>query len=169
MAAPVMIEGCEYANTTDNESGMVAVPMSIKELQALITDIMDTAREVPWGRAVGFAAPQIGRPLRVFVALGQVFINPVITWFSPKIVLQSEGCYSLEDNRLNYTTPRHHSVEVVWQALLTADDGTVTVKTKRQRFHRYDAQVIQHEYDHINGVLCCEPKKDQIEEAVQVN
>jgi len=161
-SAPVMIEGCEYANTTSPD-GMVAVPMNSKELKSLVDDITDTAMNVPWGRAVGFAAPQIGRPLRVFLALGEIYVNPVITWVSPKIVRQKEGCYSLDNNKLDYETPRHHSIEIAYQAVRWTPQGEMIVQTKRKRFHRFDAQVIQHEYDHINGIACCQEREEEVE------
>lgn len=53
-----------------------------------------------WGKAVGLAAPQVGLPIRVFIAEDGLYINPEITWVTkaPKNLCY-EGCYSLEDER----------------------------------------------------------------------
>lgn len=100
-----------------------------------------------WGYMVGLAAPQVGRNWNVFVALNQVFVNP-------RLVIDSlrgysnlrEGCYSLDDNRYDYPTRRAYKVKLTWL--------DVNGDEHRQNFFGREAQVVQHEYDHLQGKLC---------------
>lgn len=103
-----------------------------------------------WGNMVGLAANQVGRSLRVFIALGEIYVNPEITWRTKAPEhLCCEGCYSLEDNKFDYPVHRSTSIKMRWQDL----DGVV----HEGRFNGYKAQVIQHEMDHLNG-KCCNQK-----------
>lgn len=100
-----------------------------------------------WGNMVGLAANQLGKSIRVFVALGELYVNPEITWKTKAPAnLCMEGCYSLEKDKFDYPVYRVPSIELRWQDL----DGT----EHKQRFNGYKAQVIQHEMDHLDGKLC---------------
>lgn len=95
-----------------------------------------------WGRPVGLAAPQVGQPIRVFIAENVLYINPEITWITkaPPTICK-EGCYSLEDSRYDYEAKRFASIRMKWQDEKGEwHDG---------RFNGYHAQVIQHEMDHL--------------------
>jgi peptide deformylase len=116
-------------------------------LRDLALDLFETSVNVPWGKAVGLAAPQIGVNLRVFIANNQVFVNPEITHYSSERRMQLEGCYSLEDNRFSYRVSRARFIDLTWQDL--------SGRPHKKRFSRADAQVIQHGYDHLEGRLCC--------------
>lgn len=99
------------------------------------------------GSVVGLAANQVGRSLRVFIALGEIYVNPEIIWKTKAPDnLCYEGCLSLEDNKFDYPVKRCPSIELRWFDL----NGT----EYRKRFNGYTAQVIQHEMDHLNGKLC---------------
>lgn len=112
----------------------------------LLDDLKDAAREgFGWGNLVGLAAPQIGISKRFFLALGKIYINPVIVDFSKEIFETKEGCYSLKDHT-SYPILRHREVTLEWQNFLG--------KTKRRKFFGLEAQVIQHEHDHLLGKLC---------------
>lgn len=115
-------------------------------VRRVVEDLRDTAAAVDWGRAVGLAAPQIGVNWRIFLALGQVFINPTLLGVHGRVTIRKEGCYSLEPRRFDYEAPRCRSITIGWMDL----DG----KEHRKRFHRYDAQVIQHEMEHLDGMIC---------------
>jgi peptide deformylase len=114
----------------------------------LLKELEDYAHEgFGWGNLVGLAAPQIGISKRFFMALEKMYINPTITKFSEEIYKSLEGCYSLEKG-VNYPTTRHEWIILEWQ------DRNGRAHTKR--FDGFRAQVIQHEYDHLTGKLCCQ-------------
>ena len=119
-------------------------------MQKLIDDMIDTMHEYS---GVGLAAPQIHESLRLFVANldpdtrvdGEVsvIINPQITPIGTTIVEGWEGCLSIPDIR--GMVPRAFHISVV------AFDR----HGRRVEFEAKDfpARVIQHETDHLNGVL----------------
>lgn len=86
-------------------------------------------------RGIGLAAPQVGIDARVFVTdWNQVFLNPIIVKRSVYLRVHVEGCLSL--------TTRHKVPRYEWVELAT---GEV--------FRGLKAQVIQHELNHLNGIL----------------
>jgi peptide deformylase len=123
-------------------------------VQKLIDDMIDTMHEY---HGVGLAAPQIHEGVRIFVAAiapqddeplspgdePMVFINPVITAAGTDIVEDWEGCLSIPDIRGR--VPRARAIKV------TAMDRTgakIDISS-----HDFPARVIQHETDHLDGVL----------------
>jgi len=121
------------------------IEMSPGDVADLIIDLIDTVGAVPWGRAVGLAAPQIGRPVALFVALGEAFINPRIVKHSSVVRNSVEHCYSMKEGE-SFRVERYRFIDLQWF------DGKL--KHQKRRFHRFDAQVIQHEYDHLLGLPC---------------
>lgn len=127
-------------------------------------------KEQPSG--VGLAAPQVNKSVRVFaIILGdknqasekpiiEFFINPEITKLSAKKIMglaggeeRFEGCLSIP---LFYgPVPRHEWVEVQYQSITYQDllKNKTAIETKKARFQDFDAKVIQHEYDHLEGIL----------------
>jgi peptide deformylase len=103
-------------------------------------------------RGVGLAGPQVGRSLRLFVASesgqpeeGLVFINPKIRPFGSPVPFE-EGCLSIPG--VNGEVTRPESVEITWTDL----DG----KQHTETFSDLMARIIQHEFDHLEGVLFIE-------------
>ena len=104
---------------------------------------------------VGLAAPQIGKPLRLFmidsthfkdyeeVGIRQVFINPQIIEEVGEDWAFEEGCLSIPDVREDVI--RKSSLKIRYQNR----KGEVL----EEAFDGMNARVIQHEYDHIEGVL----------------
>ncbi|HPS40890.1 MAG TPA: peptide deformylase [Candidatus Woesebacteria bacterium] len=125
-------------------------------------------------RGVGLAAPQVNKSMRVFaVILGEknrdskkpiveFFINPKITKYSDKKILgladgseRFEGCLSVP---IFYgPVPRYEWIEIEYQNLTTLDlrssSSMPKIKNIKNRFSDFDARVIQHEYDHLEGIL----------------
>lgn len=129
------------------KSEVVAITPEVKKFVLDMFDFMHN--ELPkWGKAVGLAAPQVGKNWRIFIALNEVFINPEITWI-PKGGENycKEGCFSLDAGRFDYPTKRAYKIKLKWQDL----DGN----WHEDMFGGFKCQVIQHEYDHIEGRLCC--------------
>jgi peptide deformylase len=121
-------------------------------IQKLIDDMIETMHEY---HGVGLAAPQIHEGLRLFVAsldAGEAdeadvetlaIINPEITVRGSDVVDDWEGCLSIPDIRGRVPRAR----EITVRALDRKGD--------RIELHAHDfhARVIQHETDHLDGVL----------------
>ncbi len=119
-----------------------------ESLQALVSDMAETMYDAP---GVGLAAPQIGESVQLIVvdisreAEKQEFmamINPVITEHEGNQV-DEEGCLSVTD--LTATVKRSQKITVSYQDL----SGKKQELTTEDRF----AVVLQHEIDHLNGIL----------------
>lgn len=125
------------------------------DFQALIDDMVETMHEA---RGVGLAAPQIGEEIQLFVyqAAGppevplHVVINPLITPQARELVYDWEGCLSIPD--LRGLVPRHSAVRV--QGL---DREGRSLDYTAQGF---EARIVQHEYDHLNGVVFLDRMRD---------
>lgn len=115
------------------------------EDEYLIEDMLDTANAHKY-RCAGLACIQIGIAKKIILVRQNdkfiPFINPVIIKKSSKTFMAEEGCLSLDGIR---TVKRHRSVKVMY--------STVQGKRKVQEFNGFTAQIIQHECDHLNGVL----------------
>jgi peptide deformylase len=119
-----------------------------KEIKDFIDEMFAFIKnELTWGKPVGLAAPQVGRNIRIFIALGQVYINPELTPIEQSgVIVHKEGCYSLEKDRFDYQVSRYNEVDLKWQ--------NKKGKWRTERIKGFRAQVIQHEYDHLEGRLC---------------
>ena len=115
-------------------------------LQRLV-DGMFSTMECLWGYPVGLAAPQVGENVRLFIALGEVYVNPRIVWKSSSRDYHKEGCYSLEKDKYDYGIWRPQSIRLQWYG--------INGEKHEQRFNGRKSQVIQHENDHLEGRLCC--------------
>lgn len=123
-----------------------------KETRQLIEDLFDTMRPA---RGVGLAAVQVGVPLRVIVAevpeylddpdAGTAFalINPELARVSEETEEGIEGCLSVPG--WVGEVPRHLAV--------TVKGLDARGKKVRKRATGYLARILQHEIDHLNGVL----------------
>lgn len=123
------------------------------DLRSLISDMFDTMDEAP---GVGLAAPQIGVGLRVFVydypnddgsPRRGVAVNPEL-YISPTEIREAsdpddEGCLSFPGER--YPLVRAE------KAIVRAQDETGT--PFEFECTGWFARIMQHEYDHLNGVL----------------
>lgn len=96
------------------------------------------------GLAAGLAAPQVGNNVRAFIVMGDIYLNPIITKRSKGTYKIWEGCLSLEAEK-QYPVRRNKSITMEWFSV----DGAKHVDT----FTGFNAQVIQHEYDHLEGKL----------------
>src|SRR3989344_2153435 len=118
-----------------------------KNLKKLIADLTDTleAQKDPTG--LGLSAPQIGVLKRVFVARIRnrikSFINPKILKFSKKEVAILEGCLSV---------PELYG-HVIRPAELDLENQNISGKKTSAHYKGLVARIIQHEIDHLNGVL----------------
>jgi len=121
-------------------------------LSDLIANMYETMTKAD---GVGLAAPQVGLSIRLFVIdlspLGEddpkykdykkTFINPQIVEFSQETCAIEEGCLSLPD--IHESVTRSVSIRIRYQ-----DEQFVQ---HEDSFSDYEARVIQHEYDHLEG------------------
>lgn len=146
--------------------------ISTPKIRSLIARMEQALKQTPDG--VGLAAPQIGESLRIFIVseeaeeidrLGRprrseqgellekpyeprewkysVFINPVIKKTSRKKLEDTEGCLSV---RGKYGVVKRHEK-------LTLEYCDETGKKITRGFSKFFARVVQHECDHLEGVL----------------
>lgn len=134
-----------------------------KKLVKFIQNLEKTLKNKKNPEGVGLSAPQVNRNLNLFctyVDMGGVrkirtYLNPRITKSSSQLTLGRnpnkpflEGCLSIP----NIYGPvwRHQWVKLEYQRL---NQETLTLEDFSERFESFPARVIQHEYDHLEGVL----------------
>ena len=128
-----------------------------REVQRVIKDLTDSMRHA---NLVGMAAPQIGKNWQIFVSeirqttyrknlsrsdSLKVFINPKIAWRSKEQTAGYEGCGSVASARLFGSVKRPQSI--ICKAL---DKNGKPFKIKASGLL---ARIIQHEVDHLNGIV----------------
>ena len=122
----------------------VNVTKVTKDIEALIADMFLTVQDA---KGAGIAAPQVDRTERICIAsIGGTLtplINPVITWYGETEDTMEEGCLSLPGIWIDITRP----TEVIVQFQTTKG------KKLELKLSGYDARVVQHEVDHLDGVL----------------
>ena len=108
-------------------------------------DLLDTVKANA-DRCVGMAANMIGEQKTILVALTgkeyTVMINPKIVDKTKLTYDTEEGCLSLSGVR---PTTRYKAVTVEYLDMKW--------KKKKQTFKDYEAQIIQHEMDHFDGII----------------
>ena len=124
-------------------------------LKELIDNMYETMYRAD---GVGLAAPQIGLSERIFVVdlspmaseehpefrdFRKVFVNAHITERSGDLVLVEEGCLSIPG--IHEKVPREGEVTIAY-----LDEE---LQPREERYSGYMARVIQHEYDHLDGIL----------------
>lgn len=98
---------------------------------------------------LGLAAPQIGLNYTVFIALDQVFINPVI-YVMGRPTQFTEGCFSVPGET--------HQVQRYELVTISYTDESGTYRELKTRATPYDlGHVVQHEADHLKGLLINRP------------
>lgn len=135
-----------------------------RPIQDLVRNMRATMRKAP---GVGLAAPQVGEPLRLFVVedrpefqqkqsadeLMRMERHPVPFYavFNPVLTVDDdapcdffEGCLSVGDFRA--LVRRARAVRV-----LGLDENAAPIEVRAIGWH---ARIVQHEYDHLQGMLC---------------
>lgn len=135
---------------------VVSTPVALWDsaLQTLIDDMFETMYEAP---GIGLAAIQVGVAKRLLVIDLQnkdeesgetikeplVFINPVLSEPSEELAIYNEGCLSVPEQYADVERPA--TIRAQWQDR----DG----KSHDERLDGMLATVIQHEMDHLEGIL----------------
>ena len=115
------------------------------EIRKLADDMLETMIEA---NGVGLAGPQVNKSLRIFVAMAdddvkRVFINPQIIKTSEEVSEYEEGCLSIPQVYESITRPVSVTVQAFnekGRPFTLEADGLL-------------ARIIQHEYDHLDGIL----------------
>ena len=119
---------------------------TIEEVSSLINKLETVMEEY---KGVGISAIQIGVPYRVFLAgypEPEVFINPKVLERSSYMKSDFEGCLSCPGVMVRVKRSSYIVVEY------TSIREEKFVKIKR-KFKDFEARVVQHELDHLNGFL----------------
>lgn len=130
-----------------------------KDVLKLIEDMKYTLIHATDPEGIGLAAPQVGKSIQLFIVKEDqnapffVFINPLLTPLSEQKKTMKkkehekdnklEGCLSLKD--IWGTVERSQKVHISW----TDEQNT----HHEQEFTGFFATILQHEYDHLQGIL----------------
>ena len=128
-----------------------------KELKTLVADMFETMYEAP---GIGLAAVQVGEPIRLLVMDLQepedpddpespvvkeprIFINPEILWTSEEKAIYEEGCLSIPEFYEDVERPAQVRIKYL------------DLEGREQELEASGllATCLQHEIDHLNGVL----------------
>ena len=131
---------------------------------ALLAEVDYMRRIMHDAYGVGLAAPQIGTSNRVLVYRVQpespivALVNPEVEWAGRETEVVEEGCLSLPNVHVDVERPIHvraRAVDEHGEALVIEASGL-------------EARVLQHEVDHLDGVLMIERSpRDQRKEAIR--
>ena len=139
----------------------IDISIDYKDLNLLIQNMWETMYAAS---GVGLAAPQIGLSIRLFVVdaspfsndenlsieernnlsnFKEVFINPTLTPLTSEVNTFNEGCLSIPDIREDIVRENEILIEYLDESF----------KKKKLKLNGLRARVVQHEYDHIEGIL----------------
>lgn len=140
----------------DSQLRLVSAPVATitPEIRKLAEDMLETMYDAP---GIGLAAIQIGEPVRLITIdvskksdddeetpkAPMVFVNPEVTWSSDELSVYEEGCLSIPEYYEEVERPAR--VKVRYMDL----DGA----SKEIEADGILATCLQHEIDHLNGIL----------------
>ncbi|WP_407183672.1 peptide deformylase [Bradyrhizobium centrosematis] len=132
----------------DRRLAMPARPVTVFDdsLRELAADLLETLRAAP---GIGITAPHIGVPLRVVVLELEArdgpltYVNPVIEWASPEMILHREGSVSMPG--VNDEVQRHARLRISYHDL----DGNM----QSEQSEGLRAVCHQHEIDQLDGMF----------------
>lgn len=150
----------KIVNAPNHVLSQIAKPFDFQKdnLSSLLKKMEEALLSAEDPKGVGLAAPQIGKSLSIFITKPtekskiQIFINPRVVESKPgqkleagsqKRVRKLEGCLSLRN---------------VWGDVLRAPSVTLEYQTQngkkqKRQFSGFMATIVQHETDHLNGIL----------------
>jgi peptide deformylase len=157
-----VIKTVQAGNPIIHTKSREVADVSSTETKQVIRDLVDTMRKED---LVGMAAPQVGENVRIFVTEVReteyrkegtdelrVFINPKVISVSEKVSDGYEGCGSVASAQFFGPVERPDEIAIA----ATDENGS-------QFTHKADgllARVIQHEIDHLDGILFHEKISD---------
>jgi peptide deformylase len=149
MIKPVYVYGSPVLRKVASE-----ITPDYPNLKGLIADMFETMEH---SDGIGLAAPQIGISIRLFIIdasplaedhpemenFRRVFINAHIIERTGELKLYNEGCLSIPNIREDVERPE--------SVLMSYVDENF--QPHEERFEGLAARIIQHEYDHLDGIL----------------
>lgn len=122
-----------------------------EKLRKLISDMFET---MVFAEGIGLAANQVGQSISLLVVgdikedgilkhKGKAYINPIIEGWAEEYVDYNEGCLSVPELREDVTRPK--AIQIRYY-----DEN---MKENREEVDGLLARVLQHEVDHLNGIL----------------
>lgn len=149
MILPIIVYGSPILRGENAE-----LDATFPDIRKLIDDMFATMYAA---EGVGLAAPQVGLNVRMFVVdvsawaddepdlagFRRVFINPEIYWSSEETEFYNEGCLSLPGLHEDVSRPVAIRMRYLDENFTPHDE----------EFTGRPARVIQHEYDHLEGVV----------------
>jgi peptide deformylase len=149
-----VLEIREYPDPILLQDARPVAPEEIDDaLRQKLSDMAETMYAAP---GVGLAAPQVGDSRRfIVIDPGEKeergrslfkMINPVIAEFGPEPIYWNETCLSVPD--LEVRVQRHKRIRVQW----LDEHG----KPQERWFEGYEAVIVQHELDHLQGTVLAE-------------
>lgn len=149
MIYPIVVYGSPLLRKVSTE-----IASDYPDLEKLIADMFETMYE---SDGVGLAAPQIGKSLRMFIidatpmaeddpsldGFKKVFINPEIISRDGEKWTFTEGCLSLPHIREDVSRTENVTINYL-------DEN---FKEYTETYDGIKARIVQHEYDHLDGVL----------------
>ena len=146
--------------TGENNKTLRQKSLPVKHIDADMRSLIEQMKEVMRkNNGVGLAAIQVGEPMRIIICeiddKFYTFINPEIIKFFPETSIMEEGCLSLPNIYGEVERPK----KIILKA--TNFNGK---KVKMKAFGLL-ARVIQHEADHLDGVLFIDKAKNITKQA----
>ena len=150
----IIKEIIQIGNPILSRKSEIVTDVKSKDTKKVITNLTDSLR---YHGLIGMAASQIGEKLRIFVTEVRktkyrdlktdklrVYINPKITWSSKKEVVIYEGCGSVAYAKLFAPVKRPEKITIK-----AIDENGNEFELKADGML---SRVIQHEYDHLDGI-----------------
>lgn len=127
-------------------------------INALWKLMLNTVND-PLNQGVGIAAPQIGINKQIILVQRfdkahqpfELMLNPKIIWASNLIQTGREGCLSIPDTM--GMVDRHYALKIIYQ--------NTTGKWIEEVVEGFTAVILQHEIDHLNGILFTDRLQEQ--------
>ncbi len=149
-----ILEIAQLGNPVIRERAVEVMDFHNPQLQALIDDLFVT---VGAENGMGIAAPQVSESKRIIILSPKpnarypyapsieplAMINPEITWSSPEIKKDWEGCLTVPG--LRGLISRHQAIRVRYYTR----DGKITERA----YEGFLARIFQHEVDHLDGMV----------------
>lgn len=122
------------------------------ELQQLAKDMVKVMRD---NDGAGIAAPQIGESIRLIIVdyqgIPMAMFNPKIIKKSSANAYHEEGCLSFGLGKEKYSVKRAQEVHVKYR--------DINNKMQFRIFNGFTSAIVQHEVDHLEGILFTEREK----------